>query len=324
MTDMPAFSLPDREDLLRDASVLPTPPAIVLQIVRLVADENVSIGKIADSVALDAPLAGRVLKAVNSAAYSPRSRIVRLDQAVSLLGLKRFRSLLMSSAMSGMVPAGEDAASQIRRRTIINATLSKAFAEEVNPSLSEEAFLGGLLGALGHLVFARRSPDAHRHLCDAGGNWPTPDGEQELLGYLIDDVTADLLTTWAMPEILSEGIKLRSMTRQDWIPRETDADLVTSLRLGLLAERVLCGTDPGESLKVLLDVGRRVLGLELLRLSEILVGTEPLVVELGRSMNFDVPAEGEHEAVLAEAMQLIEGGGDSLTPEAEGLANLPR
>lgn len=316
MTDQPTFTLPEREELLRDASALPTPPAIVLQIVRLVADENISIGKIADSVALDAPLTGRVLKAVNSAAYSPRSRIVRLDQAVSLLGLKRFRSLLMSSAMGGMVPDGEEAARQIRRRTIINATLSKAFAEEVNPSIAEEAFLGGLLGALGHLVIARRAPEAHRHLCEKGGNWPVPVDENDLLGYLVDDVTADLLTEWAMPEMLSEAVKLRSVERQEWLPRETDADLVTSLRLGLLAERVLCGTSPGDDLKILLDVGRKVLGLELLRLSEILVGTEPLVVELGRSMNFDVPDEGEHQSVIEQALRLIDGD------ESEQLAEL--
>lgn len=302
----PPVPTPERQDLLRDARSLPTPPAIVMQIIQLLANEEVSIADIAGSVSLDAALAGKVLRTVNSAAFSPAARVTRLDRAISFLGIGPFRSLLMGTAMSDLVPAsGTAVSSEIRRRSVINATLSKAFAEEVDIKITEEAFLGGLLGSLGHLVLARKSPATHDHLCEIGGGWPTAPDEFELLGYTVDDVSSDLLAQWGMPDMIPEAIMLRSDARIDWTPRRASADLVISLRLGLLAERVLCNEDSASALANLLTFGRNVLGLNLLRVSEILVATEPLVADLARSMQFEVP-EHTHEAILEGALETLE------------------
>lgn len=297
---------PDRQELFKDARSLPTPPAIVMQIVQLLSDENVAVEAVAGSVALDAALAGKVLRTVNSAAFSPAARVTRLDRAISFLGFGPFRSLLMGTAMSDLVPAsGNAVATEIRRRSVINATLSKAFAEEVDVKISEEAFLGGLLGSLGHLVLARKAPTTHAYLCDQAGGWSVAPDEFALLGYTMDDVTSDLLTQWGMPDMIPEAIMLRSEARVDWSPRRATGDLVTSLRLGLMAERVLCNADAATALADLLTFGRQVLGLNLLRVSEILVATEPLVADLARSMKFDVP-EHTHEAILEEALETLE------------------
>lgn len=302
----PSVPTPDRQELFRDARSLPTPPAIVMQIVQLLADEDVSMDDISGSVALDAALASKVLRTVNSAAFSPAARVTRLDRAISFLGIGPFRSLLMGTAMSDLVPAsGNVVASEIRRRSVINATLSKAFAEEVDVKICEEAFLGGLLGSLGHLVLARKAPATHAELCEQGGGWPTAPDEFAMLGYTTDDVTSDLLEQWGMPEMIPEAIMLRSDARVDWTPRRASNDLVTSLRLGLMAERVLCNEDSATALADLLTLGRNVLGLNLLRVSEILVATEPLVADLARSMKFEVP-EHTHEAILEDALETLE------------------
>lgn len=301
-----AVPTPDRQDLMKDARSLPTPPAIVMQIVQLLNDEEVSMDDIAASVSLDAALAGKVLRTVNSAAFSPAARVTRLDRAISFLGIGPFRSLLMGTAMSDLVPAsGTAVASEIRRRSVINATLSKAFAEEVDVKICEEAFLGGLLGSLGHLVLARKAPDTHALLCDQGGGWSTAPDEFALLGYTMDDLTSDLLDQWGMPDMIPESIMLRSEARIDWTPRRATNDLVTSLRLGLMAERVLCNEDSASALADLLTLGRNVLGLNLLRVSEILVATEPLVADLARSMKFEVP-EHTHESILEGALETLE------------------
>lgn len=297
---------PDRQELMRDARSLPTPPAIVMQIVQLLSNEEVSISDIAGSVSLDAALAGKVLRTVNSAAFSPAARVTRLDRAISFLGIGPFRSLLMGTAMSDLVPSsGTAVATEIRRRSVINATLSKAFAEEVDVKISEEAFLGGLLGSLGHLVLARKAPATHAYLCENANGWPACADEFELLGYTVDDISSDLLSQWGMPEMIPEAIMLRSETRVDWTPRRATSDLVTSLRLGLMAERVLCNADSASALADLLTLGRNVLGLNLLRVSEILVATEPLVADLARSMKFEVP-EHTHEAILEGALETLE------------------
>ncbi len=307
-TGLPA--IPDRKNLVVDPRHLPTPPAIVLQIIRQLSDENIAIEELADSVSLDGALAGSVLRMVNSAAFSPGTRVVRLGQAINMMGLKAFRSIVMGSAMKDLVPDTDSStAAEIRRRTLVNATLSRAFANELNPLVADEAFLGGLLGSLGHLVFDRKAPEVHAYLRELGGGWPQPRDEVRILGYIIDDVTGDLLSSWSIPDRVYEAIMLRSETRKDWLPRVTDPDLVTALRLGLVAEGVLCGSDDEAGLGDLVELSREVLGLELLALTEILIETKPLVAELARSLKFEVPSDGRYEAVLADAMTTLETAG---------------
>ncbi|MFT7598955.1 MAG: HD-like signal output (HDOD) protein [Acidimicrobiales bacterium] len=277
----------------------------MLKIARQLMDDEVAISELATSVALDAALASEVLKLANSAAFSPVTPVTRLDQGIKMMGLSAFRSLVMKSAVSDLMPSTEVAtAGQIRRRTIVNATLSRAFATEIDPDIAEDAFLAGMLGSLGHLVLARKAPEVHKHLQEMSDGWPLPIHEESVLGYCVDDETGDLLSSSAMLDHLYEAIILRSEIRQDWVPKVADSKLVTALRLGLLAERVLCASEENAAvpLRDLLDVGRDILGLELVRLSEILVDTEPLVAELARSLQFEVPDVGEYKAVLAEAL----------------------
>ncbi len=302
--------LPTRSELLVDPSKLPTPPAIVLQVIRHIGDEdNVSVATLADIISHDPSLAAGILQVANSAMYSPTDRVTTLPRALMTIGLRQLRVHIMTTSMRQILPSkskGPLSADEIRTRTVVNGTMSKTFAEKLFPHVAEEAFLGGLLGSLGHLVLAQQAPAVYEYLAHASGGWPDPIHEADLLGFSLDDITGDLLRLWQLPEDLAEGVILRSHHRAGWEADEVDEDLVKSLRLGLLAERVLSDTETAEALSDLLDVARPMFGFNLLELSDILVEAEPVVAEIAESMSFRDPTDGTYAERLAEATEKLE------------------
>ena len=113
---------------------------------------------------------------------------------------------------------------------VINGSLARRCAELVDPSKRDEAFLAGLLTGIGPVVLASRAPEVCRYLMGPAEQWPDSRTERELLGFTSDDVTAQLLRQWALPEIFSESIAARSTSFE---PGGTT--LITCLRLSLLA-----------------------------------------------------------------------------------------
>ncbi|MGH1503316.1 MAG: HDOD domain-containing protein [Acidimicrobiales bacterium] len=308
------LTLPSREELLVDPSKLPTPPAIVLQVIRHIGDEdNVSVAKLSEIISQDASLAASLLRLANSALYSPADRVTTLPRALMTIGLRQLRVHIMTTSMRQILPEenkGALSADEIRTRTVINGTMSRIFAEKLSPGIAEEAFLGGLLGSLGHLVLAQRAPAIYDYLVQASGGWPDQIHEMDLLGYSLDDVTGDLLGLWELPANLAEAVVLRSHHRVGWEADDVDAELVDALRLGLLAERVLTGGDAAEPLKELLDVARPLFGYDLLALSNILVEAEPVVADIAESMQFRDPTpEGGYGEQLTTARETLEADG---------------
>ncbi len=309
MTSLPTgnvLALPSKNQILADASALPSPPMVVLELLRLVNDEDVSLGVLSDGVSRDAALAGELLKTVNSAAFGLATQVSRIDRAISTLGLRGFRSLLARRAMRDLVPTNcDDVTAEIRRRSVVNATLARSFAHELDPNQAEEAFLVGLLGSLGHLALARVASPVHRALSEACDGWPREAAERELLGYSTDEVTAELMTRWSMPELVAEAVLLRGSFGRSRTPGRASPRLIEALRLAQMAEHVLCGSTPTSDLSDLVNAARSSSSLELLRLSEILVETEALVIDLAHDLRFEAPEVGSHREIVDRAMEAL-------------------
>ncbi len=83
---------------------LPTFPAIAQQVTERIRDPNVSSAAIAELISQDPGLSARVLKTVNSAAFSPVEHIDSMNQAVAMLWLSPLESLVLSH-LRGQDPA---------------------------------------------------------------------------------------------------------------------------------------------------------------------------------------------------------------------------
>ncbi len=199
---------------LKACRTLPSVPTVVLQVLDLTRDEDISIDKIVKVIANDPALSGKVLRVANSPLYGVRAQVTTLSRAISLLGINATLSLALSfSLVRGLKESTSVEGFDHQfywRRSATSATAARAIAaysQKVNP---DELFLAGLLQDIGMLVLNEAIPDTY------GSIVATADGdhlalvkiERKELETDHAQVGSWLLTEWNLPEKLRDAIKL--------------------------------------------------------------------------------------------------------------------
>ncbi len=293
------------DDLLVDPDSIPSPPMLVMQIIRLADDPNVSIPKLSKLVEQDAPLAAKFVRMANSSLFSPSREIISVQRALVVVGLRSVRILALSTSMKSLLPTsvGGLEAEQARRRSLVNAIGSKLFLDKFNRDLADQAFLAGLLGHIGMLVIAAEAPEVYSELVTDEGSWPSADRQQEVLGFTADQLTARLVLEWGLPRSIALAIEHRQNPEGPSEPLDDETKLmVKGMRIGCAAEEVLCGEDSGQALLVLIELAERYLGISFDDVGQILLDIEPVMEETAGLLSFDLPPGSSHAELLAEAM----------------------
>ena len=144
-----------RTDIENKTLQLPTLPEVALQIRDEVESENTDAVKVATMVAKDAALSARLLQVANSPLYRGRVEIDSIQQAITRLGLKMVRSLVVSLAMKQIFQATSDTLDRQFRRiwdeSLQVAAISRLLASAVPVLENEQAMLGGLVHNIGAL-----------------------------------------------------------------------------------------------------------------------------------------------------------------------------
>ncbi len=91
-----------------DRIILPTLPEVALQVRDAVESEDTTAVQVAELVATDAALSARLLQVANSPLYRGRSPIDSIQVAITRLGNKLVRSLVVSLAMKQIFQATSD------------------------------------------------------------------------------------------------------------------------------------------------------------------------------------------------------------------------
>ena len=286
------------ESLFVDADSLPSPPVTVLEVIRRADDPDVQITDLAKLIELDVALSVQLIRMSNSTLYSPISEITSIERAISTLGLRSVRLLALTTSLKMLLPEQDGAfdTAEIRRRMVVNGSLSRKVAGLIDRQAADEAFTCGLLSGLGRVVLATKEPEICRQAVEQFGGWPTLDDERTFFGFSSDDITTNLLRTWGLPQPLSDAICLRSSPADD-----DEESLVTCLRIGLLSEEVLCGPDSGRSLRDLLERATEDLDMTEEQLGDLLISSEELVAETADLLQFQFPQMNAYSELLVEA-----------------------
>lgn len=126
---------------------LPALPHAVTVFVQKSEDANVSDKELARIIETDTGLMFELLKHVNSSAVGLRQRVANVQQAITLLGRRQCKTLIMTTGMQAAVRARQS--KLINQRSFWNVSLQKAlFAREVAMLLkadADTAFAGAML-----------------------------------------------------------------------------------------------------------------------------------------------------------------------------------
>jgi HD-like signal output (HDOD) protein len=145
---------------------LPGFPHIVMQVQRVLGDENADAARIVRVIGSEPVLAAQLVRMANSAALNPgRTSIVDLKSAVARVGLDTVRTATIAFAIQQLrdAPALRGLERQLGilwRHSVQIASLSFVVARRLTTVNSDSAMLAGLLQGIGRLYILTR---ASRH-----------------------------------------------------------------------------------------------------------------------------------------------------------------
>lgn len=193
---------------------MPSLPAVAAQVLDLVEEEEVDLGRIAEVVSKDAALATRVLRTVNSSFYGQAYSVGTVGHALVVLGLRAVKTLTLGFSLVETFnrKSGESEAFDVAaywRRSLLSAVAAKQLAEAIRLDTPEECFLGGLLRDVGVMCLQQslgmEYEDVLAEATSPHGPWgeALARAEVEAFGMHHASLAAELCRKWRLPPLLT-------------------------------------------------------------------------------------------------------------------------
>ena len=86
------------DEMVKQVQDLPSLPAIVMELLNSIDEEDLDISVLADKVALDQSLTAKTLRFANSSLYGTSAKVTTIQQAITVLGVQSVRNLITAAA----------------------------------------------------------------------------------------------------------------------------------------------------------------------------------------------------------------------------------
>jgi diguanylate cyclase (GGDEF)-like protein len=215
---------------------LPSLPAIALEVINL-AQQDVGMNRIAETLQRDPALSSKILKIANSPFYGQSQTIGTISRALVVLGLNSVKTLALGfSLVATLKHPGKTDFDYVGywRRSLYTATAARILSQNVRTARREEAFLGGLLQDVGVVAMSQALGDQYAALVQqVGSDHASLRGlEQKALGLDHSEVGAALAEAWNLPPLLVAPIRYHES------PGAAGEDILPLVRTVSLGNRV--------------------------------------------------------------------------------------
>jgi HD-like signal output (HDOD) protein/GGDEF domain-containing protein len=303
------------EELLLQSGELYSLPAVAMELLAMADDPTLQPIALKRCFERDPALTAKVLRVVNSSLFGLAHPVSDLNQAITLLGLKPLKLLVLGFSVPPALTAGVEA-EMLRaywKSTLTKAVIAREVAERLRTGWGDDAFLAGLLADLGLLVLIQRLGEpflkvihrvrsAHRDLGEV---------ERHALGFDHVQLTGQLLRRWGLPVMLIEAISSGTCDG-GMTSGEHEHDGPGNVRLGQVlrfaeqATRFLCDRQAG-LLPQLSAMAAGQFGISGDALNQLFESLEETVKQLAQSLSLDLPDACQYTSILEEANRQLSG-----------------
>jgi len=187
---------------------LPVLPAVAQHLIESLDDPDVRTDTLAKDITIDPVLAGRVIRAANSAFYAPPQPLDTLDKALRYLGFAQVRSIVLTSVLTAQMQVPGQNLAKFWRRSLRTAVYAKTLAGWIDAP-DESAYLLGIVHDIGYLVLSMAAPEEMSAIAaEHEGRALQLAAEHKTIGCSSLAVTASLLRTWGFPNNLTFALEL--------------------------------------------------------------------------------------------------------------------
>jgi len=201
-----------RENFLRLAQELPSTPAVLGKLQRLLADPNTGLDPVCGLLKRDMALSARIIRISNSAYFGPAASHTSLEEAVGCIGYEEiYKAVGVTIAREFL---NRDlrwygcTAERLWENAVCSALAMESLAQFVgiNP---RSAYTSGLMRSMGKILLDRlaseQAPPPAPYSAEDGrplGRW-----EARTFGWENPAVTALLLKDWNFPDEVGEVVR---------------------------------------------------------------------------------------------------------------------
>jgi len=227
------------------------------ELITTLNDEHAGITEVRNIIAKDPALTARLLRLANSAQFGLQRSISTLDDAITMVGMSKVRTLCLGSCLSSAFPAlpGLDR-KEFWRGSMACAGYAQWLANTLGMD-GQEAWLCGMMLRLGELLIAQAEPatllEIEKLPLLPGARW---EREIRLVGHSEGQISGELARRWNFPKSIVAGLQQSS----DPLGYTSFSRLAGIVHLaGLLADTPTASADAMDSLpadvmaKLLLD-----------------------------------------------------------------------
>jgi len=277
---------------------LPAPPQAALQIIRACAREDVTSNEISDIAETNPVLTAELLRVANSPLYGISREVTSINNAVSVLGLRALRNLVLCISIHDAID--KEAIPGFDAETFWEDSLRRALIAREIAGLckvdKDECFTAGLLQDFGLLILFFLHPEQSKQ-------WKIlrpldPDArkekEQDIFSVTHDEIGQKLVEFWELPQTLGLSIGQHHGDGKE-------KNIATILKFSDWVNSVFITDDPSNALMTALKVTTEE---KILKEDEVrnICGILPeLVNEAAKSLGIKVEKQVDFEQVMRDA-----------------------
>jgi len=198
------------EQLAAGVQDLPSLPAIVMELLSSIEQDDIDISVLAKKVSYDQALTAKTLRLANSSSFGLQVKVTTIQQAITFLGFQTTRNLITAAAITGCFPSGRCPGFRDKvfwRHSIATAACARALARRMRFN-QDIAFTAGLLHDIGRLVLVTAHPEAYGAVvqwrAQHDADWQA--AEQAVLGIDHVDAGVALADHWNFSGTMRQAI----------------------------------------------------------------------------------------------------------------------
>ena len=199
------------DDVVKKIRDLPSLPAVVIELLTSMEQEDIDTHILANKITLDQSLTAKTLRLANSSFYGMPTKVTSIHQAISVLGSHSIRTLVTACSITGSFHARPGDTFDFEafwRHSVATAVCAKLMAAryKINP---ETAFTAGLLHDIGMLVLATRFPQEYAEVLAyrRSNDCFVIEAEQVVFGIDHARVGSALAGYWKFPAAIAKAVE---------------------------------------------------------------------------------------------------------------------
>jgi putative nucleotidyltransferase with HDIG domain len=183
---------------------LPTLPVIAQEILNIVGDDLISVGKLEKVIENDPAISAKILSVANSVLFGVKTRTKTLNNAIMRIGFSNVKNIALGISLMTVLEDKKRIKafdySRIYNHSVTVGFIAGLLSRELKLDITEEILINGMLHDLGYLIMNRYFTDVYQGVLSSFEEKRSLlEAEKEVLDFTHADIGTWLAKQWNLP-----------------------------------------------------------------------------------------------------------------------------